>query len=62
MLEIEIAPRSELVKQGGGSSRYRPRLFAELAQRYESAAEAQAAGTLITQKNIFHAVTTTVTI
>ena len=55
MLEIEIVPRSELVKQGGESSRYRPRLFAELALQYEAAAaEAQAAGTLITQKNIFH--------
>ena len=55
VLEIEIVPRSELVKQGGESSRYRPRLFAELALQYEAAAaEAQAAGTLITQKNIFH--------
>ena len=55
VLEIEIVPRSELVKQGGGSSRYRPRLFAELARQYEAAAaEAQAAGTLITKKNIFH--------
>ena len=33
VLEIEIVPRSELVKQGGGSSRYRPRLFTELAQQ-----------------------------
>ena len=55
VLEIEIVPRSELVKQGGGSLRYRPRLFAELARQYEAAAaEAQAAGTLITKKNIFH--------
>ncbi len=55
VLEIEIVPRSELVKQGGASSRYRPRLFAELARQYEAAAaEAQAAGTLITKKNIFH--------
>ena len=55
VLEIEIVPRSELEKQGAGSSRYRPRLFTELAQQYEAAAaEAQAAGTLITQKNIFH--------
>ena len=55
VLEIEIVPRSELEKQGGESSRYRPRLFAELALQYEAAAaEAQAAGTLITQKNIFH--------
>ena len=55
VLEIEIVPRSELEKQGGASSRYRPRLFAELALQYEAAAaEAQAAGTLITQKNIFH--------
>ena len=55
VLEIEIVPRSELVKQGGASSRYRPRLFAELALQYEAAAaEAQAAGTLITKKNIFH--------
>ena len=55
VLEIEIVPRSELVKQGGGSSRYRPRLFAELARQYEAAAaEAQAAGTMITKKNIFH--------
>ena len=56
VLEIEIVPRSELVKQEqeGGSSRYRPRLFAELARQYEAAAaEAQAAGTLITKKNIF---------
>ncbi len=55
VLEIEIVPRSELEKQGGASSRYRPRLFAELARQYEAAvAEAQAAGTLITKKNIFH--------
>ena len=55
VLEIEIVPRSELEKQGGASSRYRPRLFTELALQYEAAAaEAQAAGTLITQKNIFH--------
>ena len=55
VLEIEIVPRSELVKQGGGSLRYRPRLFAELARQYEAAAaEAQAAGTMITKKNIFH--------
>ncbi len=60
VLEIEIMPRSELVKQGGGSSRYRPRLFAELALQYEAAAaEAQAAGTLITQKNIFHPINLT---
>ena len=44
-----------MVKQRGRSSRYRPRLFTELAQQYEAAAaEAQAAGTLITKKNIFH--------
>ena len=55
VLEIEIVPRSELVKQRGRSSRYRPRLFTELARQYEAAAaEAQAAGTLITKKNIFH--------
>ena len=55
VLEIEIVPRSELVKQGGGSSRYRPRLFTGLARQYEvAAAEAQAAGTMITKKNIFH--------
>ena len=55
VLEIEIVPRGELVKQGGRSPRYRPRLFTELAQQYEAAAaEAQAAGTLITKKNIFH--------
>ena len=55
VLEIEIVPRGELVKQRGRSSRYRPRLFTELAQQYEAAAaEAQAAGTLITKKNIFH--------
>ena len=57
VLEIEIVPRSELLKQEqeGGSPRYRPRLFAELDQQYEAAAaEAQAAGTLITKKNIFH--------
>ena len=55
VLEIEIVPRSELVKQGGASSRYRPRLFAELARQYEAAEEeAQAAGTMITKKNIFH--------
>ena len=60
VLEIEIMPRSELVKQGGGSSRYRPRLFAELALQYEAAAaEARAAGTLITQKNIFHPINLT---
>ena len=55
VLEIEIVPRSELEKQGAGPSRYRPRLFTELARQYEAAAaEAQAAGTLITKKNIFH--------
>ena len=55
VLEIEIVPRSELEKQWGASSRYRPRLFTELAQQYEAAAaEAQAAGTMITKKNIFH--------
>ena len=55
VLEIEIVPRGELVKQRGRSSRYRPRLFTELARQYEAAAaEAQAAGTLITKKNIFH--------
>ena len=57
VLEIEIVPRSELLKQEqeGGPPRYRPRLFAELDQQYEAAAaEAQAAGTLITKKNIFH--------
>ena len=55
VLEIEIVPRSELEKQGAGPSRYRPRLFTELARHYEAAAaEAQAAGTLITKKNIFH--------
>ena len=60
VLEIEIVPRSELEKQGGGSSRYRPRLFAELARQYEAAAaEAQAAGTLITKKNIFHPISLT---
>ena len=59
VLEIEIVPRGELVKQGGRSSRYRPRLFTELAQQYEAAAEAQAAGTLITKKNIFHPISLT---
>ena len=55
VLEIEIVPRSELVKQGGVSTRYRPRFFAELILQYEAAAaQAQAAGTLITKKNIFH--------
>ena len=55
VLEIEIVTRSELVTQGGGSSRYRPRRFAELARQYEAAAaEAEAAGTLITKTNIFH--------
>ena len=55
VLEIEIVPRSELEEQGAGPSRYRPRLFTELARQYEAAAaEAQAAGTLITKKNIFH--------
>ena len=60
VLEIEIVPRSELEKQGAGSSRYRPRLFTELARQYEAAAaEAQAAGTLITKKNIFHPISLT---
>ena len=55
VLTIEIVPRSELEKQGGGSSYYRPGLFVELARQYEAAAaEAQAAGTLITKTNIFH--------
>ena len=55
VLEIEIVPVSELVPTGPGSDRYHPRLFMEFIRQYEAAAaEAQAAGTLITQKNIFH--------
>ena len=55
VVEIEIVPRSELVNAGSG--RYRPRFFTELLRQYEAAAaEAQAAGTLITKKNIFHPV------
>ena len=55
VLEIEIVPRSELVSVGSGSGRYRPRFFTELLRQYEAAAaEAEAANTLITKKDIFH--------
>ena len=57
-LEIDILPQSELVNDGSGSGRYRPRLFTTLLQQYEAAAaEAEAAGTLITKKDIFHRIT-----
>ena len=44
-----------MVSVGSGSGRYRPRFFTELLRQYEAAAaEAEAANTLITKKDIFH--------
>ena len=57
-LEIDILQQSELVNYGSGSGHYRPRLFTTLLRQYEAAAaEAEAAGTLITKKDIFHRIT-----
>ena len=55
VFETELLPESELVKLDSLSARLRPKLFAEFLARYEEAATAaEAAGTLITQKGIFH--------
>ena len=55
VLEIELLPQSELVARDSLSSRLHPKLFAEFLAKYKAAATAaEAAGTLITQKGIFH--------
>ena len=55
VLEIELLPQSELVAHGSSSRRLHPKLFAGLRTKYEAAAAAaEATGTLITQKGIFH--------
>ena len=55
VLEITLLPESELVKWDSLSGRLRPKLFLEFLAKYEEAATAaEAAGTLITQKGIFH--------
>ena len=54
VLEIEILPPSELIPIDSDPESLRPRQFSEFIRQYEAAAaEAQAAGTLITKKNIF---------
>ena len=53
VLEIVLLPQSELVQRD--SRRLHPKLFVEFLAKYEAAATAaEAAGTLITQKGIFH--------
>ena len=55
VLEIELLPQSELVVKGSPSGAVHPKVFAEFITKYEDAATAaQAAGTLITQKGLFH--------
>ena len=55
VLEIELLPQSELIARDSLSSRLHPKLFAEFLAKYKAAATAaEAAGTLITQKGIFH--------
>ena len=55
VLEIELLPQSELVAKSSSSGTVHPKLFAEFITKYKEAeAAAEAAGTLITQKGIFH--------
>ena len=55
VFEIELLPESELVEWDSLSARLRPKLLVEFLAKYEEAATAaEAAGTLITQKDIFH--------
>ena len=55
VLEIELLPQSELVAKSSSSGAVHPKLFAEFITKYKEAARAaQATGTLITQKGLFH--------
>ena len=54
VLEIEIVPQSEMAPIDSAPGSMRPTRFAEFIRQYEAAAaEAQAAGTLITKDDIF---------
>ena len=55
VLEVELLPQSELIATGSPSDALRPKVYDEYITKYEeAAAAAEAAGTLITQKGIFH--------
>ena len=55
VLEIELLPQSELVAKSSSSGAVHPKSFAEFITKYKEAARAaQATGTLITQKGLFH--------
>ena len=55
VLEIELLPESELVARPSPSNTLHLKVFLEFIKKYEEAARAaEAAGTLITQKDIIH--------
>ena len=55
VLEVELLPQRELVATGSPWDDLRPKVYDEFITKYEeAAAAAEAAGTLITQKGIFH--------
>ena len=55
MLEIELLPESELVARPSSPNTLHLKVFLEFIKKYEEAARAaEAAGTLITQKDIIH--------